>query len=179
VGRYLDSVHLVHDRAKRLKLQAKLLVALTDGVQDDDGTYKVLGLSEPDFARYPGHEATLIRYVSGWLKQQRFVFAGCEDEAAAQIVSLARQALGLTPLRLDHVLQLEDMRDEGLQPNLSSALATEQPIAMPSQQPPQRRPALDTLARPDEDTAEEAVPLRPLAGKPRQRDGAATQLAMF
>ena len=44
VGSYLDSVHLVHDREKRVKLQAKLLAALTDGVQDDDGTYKVVGL---------------------------------------------------------------------------------------------------------------------------------------
>src|SRR5690606_15237562 len=52
VGRYLDSVHLIHDEARRAKLQAKLLTALMDGVQDDDGTYTVVGLHDPEFSKY-------------------------------------------------------------------------------------------------------------------------------
>ncbi len=93
VGRYLDTVHLVHDEAKRTRLQAKLLAALQDGVQDDEGTYTVVGLHDPDFARYPVHAETLTRWVRGWLKAHRFVFAGCEEEVAAEVVRLARAAL--------------------------------------------------------------------------------------
>ena len=178
VGSYLDSVHLIHDRDKRVKLQAKLLVALTDGVQDDDGTYKVLGLSDPDFPSIRFTKRRLIRYVRGWLKQHRFVFAGCEEEAAAKIVDLAKQALGLTAVRLDLFQKLQEMRDDALQQELSATLAAEQKGEMATEQRPQRRKALDLLALPD-DTDEEAVPLRPLPQKHRQQEGEAMQLAMF
>ena len=115
VGRYLDTVHLIHDDKKRAKLQAKLLSILTHGVQNDDETYKVIGMQDADFSQYPVHEESMVRYVRGWLKQNRFVFMGCEDETAATIVDLAKQALGLTPIKLDIFEKLQDMQDEVLQ----------------------------------------------------------------
>ena len=94
----------------------------------------------------------MIRYVRGWLKQHRFVFAGCEDEAAAKIVDLAKQALGLTAVRLDVFQKLEEMRDEALQQELSATLAAEQKGETATEQQPKRRKALDLLAVPDEQT---------------------------
>ncbi len=93
VGRYLDTVHLVHDEAKRARLQAQLLAVLQDGVPDDEGAYTVVGLRDPDFERYPVHAETLTRWVHGWLNAHRFVFTGCEDEVAAEVVRRARAAL--------------------------------------------------------------------------------------
>src|SRR5690606_9239978 len=138
VGNYLDSVHLIHDETKRAKLQAKLLAALSDGVQDDEGTYSVVGLRDPDFMKYPVHAEKLTRYVRGWLKQHRFVFMGCEDETAAKIVDLAQQALGLKPIQLDVFQAMQDAQDEALQLELSA----------PHQ--PKRRKKVDLLAVPDE-----------------------------
>jgi superfamily II DNA or RNA helicase len=90
---YLDGVHLIADDSQRAKLQAKLLLILANGVQADDGTYSVVGMCDPDFNQYPVHEETLMRHVRSWLKEHRFVFAGCEAEVAANIVRLAKQAL--------------------------------------------------------------------------------------
>lgn len=166
VGNYLDSVHLIHDEAKRAKLQAKLLAALTDGVQDDDGTYSVVGLHDPDFMKYSVHAQTLIRYVRGWLKQNRVVFMGCEDEAAAKIVDLAQQALGLKPIQLDVFQATQDAQDEALQLEISA----------PHQ--PKRRKKLDLLAVPDE-SPEATAPKHPLASKRKQDEAEPVQLAMF
>jgi len=166
VGRYLDSVHLIHDEAKRAKLQAKLLTALMDGVQEDDGTYSVVGLRDPDFVKYPVHAEKLVRYVRGWLKQNRVVFMGCEDEAAAKIVDLAKQALGLKPIQLDVFQAMQDAQDEALQLELSA----------PHQ--PKRRKKVDLLAVPDE-SPEATAPKHPLASKHKQDEAEPVQLAMF
>jgi hypothetical protein len=166
VGNYLDSVHLIHNEAKRAKLQAKLLVVLTNGVQDDEGTYTVVGLHDPDFSKYPVHAEKLTRYVRGWLKQHRFVFAGCEDEVAAKIVDLAQQALGLKPIQLDVFQAMQDAQDEALQLELSA----------PHQ--PKRWKKSDLLTVPD-DTPKATAPKRPLAPKRKQDEAEPVQLAMF
>jgi hypothetical protein len=168
-------VHLVHDRDKRLKLQARLLAALTDGVQDDEGVYTVVGLRDPDFSQYPVHGETMIRYVRGWLKQNRFVFTGCEDETAAQIVDLAQQALGLKPVPLDVFQAMQELRDEELQQTLSTKLQSERQTTSP---PPKLRGALDLLAASD-DTPEVTVPKRPFVAKRTREDAEPAQLAMF
>ena len=182
VGSYLDGVHLIHDRDKRLKLQAKLLTILTDGVVDNEETRTVVGLRDPDFAQYPVHEETLIRHVRGWLKKHRFVFTGCEDEAAAKIVDLAKQAFGLTPVKLDIFEKLEEMRDEELQRELTVTLKADRPAASaPAKQPKRKRKKLDLLAVPD-DEPETVSDVRPLAPKRRQPEAdehVPQQLAMF
>ena len=182
VGSYLDGVHLIHDRDKRLKLQARLLTILTDGVVDNEETRTVVGLRDPDFGQYPVHEETLIRHVRGWLKQHRFVFTGCEDEAAAKIVDLAKQALGLTPVKLDIFEKLEEMRDEELQRELTVTLKADRPAAStPARQLKRKREKLDLLAVPDDDP-ETVSDVRPLDPKHRQTEAdehAPQQLAMF
>lgn len=179
VGGYLDSVHLVHDDAKRIKLQAKLLAALVDGVQDDDGSYTVVGMRDPNFGQYSLHAEKLARYVRGWLKQHRFVFAGCEDEAAAKIVDLAQQALGLKLIRIDVFQAMQAARDEELQHELSVKLQSEgQTASPPPEHQPKRRKALDLLAVPD-DVPEATVPKRPLASKRPKNEAEPVQLAMF
>ncbi len=180
VGSYLDGVHLIHDRNRRLKLQAKLLTILTDGVIDNEETQTVVGLSDPDFTKYPVHEETLIRHVRGWLKKHRFVFTGCEDEAAAKIVDLAKQAFGLTPVKLDIFEKLEAMRDEELQRELTLTLtANRQAVSTPAKQPKRKRKNLDLAAVP-EDEPETVSDVRPLAPKRRQADEPVPQqLAMF
>lgn len=182
VGSYLDGVHLIHDRDKRLKLQAKLLTILTEGVIDNEETRTVVGLCDPDFGQYPVHEETLIRHVRGWLKQHRFVFIGCEDEAAAKIVDLAKQAFGLTPVKLDIFEKLEEMRDEELQRELTVTLkADRSETSTPAKQPKRKRKKLDLLAVPD-DEPETVSDVRPLAPKRRQTEAdehVPQQLAMF
>lgn len=131
VGRYLDTVHLIHDEAKRARLQAKLLSALTDGVQSEDSSYAVVGLRDPDFTKFPVHAEKLIRYVRGWLKQQRFVFMGCEAEVAAQVVELAQQALGLKPTQLDVFQALQDAQTESLEQSLPAPATPEPPSPRP------------------------------------------------
>jgi hypothetical protein len=174
VGRYLDTVHLIHDEAKRAKLQAKLLVALTDGVQDDEGTYSVVGLRDPDFMQYPVHAEKLTRYVRGWLKQQHFVFAGCEDEVAAKVVDLAQQALGLKPIQLDVFQALQEAHDAELQEQISTQMHGE----LAAEPTPKRRRKLDLLAVPDT-TPEASAPQRPLASTRKQDEREPVQLAMF
>jgi hypothetical protein len=174
VGGYLDSVHLVHDDAKRVRLQARLLTALTDGVQDDEDTYAVVGLLDPDFMKYPVHAEKMTRFVCGWLKQHRFVFAGCEDEAAAKIVDLAQQALGPKPIQLDVFQAMQDVWDDALQLELSAQLQSE---SAPERQP-KRRKKFDLLAVPD-DVPEATVPKRPFVAKRSREEAEPVQLAMF
>ncbi len=132
VGRYLDTVHLIHDDAKRTKLQAKLFATLMDGVQDDEGAFTAVGLHDPDFMKYPVHAETLTRYVRGWLKQHRFVFAGCEDEAAAKIVDLAQQALGLKPIQLEAFQPTRERATAAVSDSKLEVTTPKRPLAIPS-----------------------------------------------
>src|SRR5690606_23067916 len=135
-----------------------------------EGTYAIVGLRDPDFMKYPVHAEKLTRYVRGWLKQHRFVFTGCEDEAAAKIVDLAQQALGLAPIQLNVFQAMQDAKDEALQLELSSEPAQDHQ--------PKRRKKLDLLTVPD-DTPEAATPKYPLASKRPQDEAESVQLAMF
>jgi hypothetical protein len=113
------------------------------------------------------------------------VFTGCEDEAAAKIVDLAKQAFGLTPVKLDIFEKLEEMRDEELQRELTVTLkadrsATSTPAKQPKRQSRNRK-KLDLLAVPD-DEPETVSDVRPLAPKRRQTEvdeHVPQQLAMF
>jgi len=98
VATYLDNIHIMADSNQYAKLQAKLLIALTEGVQNEDGTRRVLGMRDPDFTHSTIHEETLKHWVRGWLKVQRVVFTGCEDEVAGHIISMSKQALDLFTL---------------------------------------------------------------------------------
>ena len=69
-------------------------MTLMNGVSDE----QVSGLCDPEFAISPAHAEVLSRWVSNWLKQHRVVFPGCEVEAAGKIVTLAKEALNLSPL---------------------------------------------------------------------------------
>jgi hypothetical protein len=172
--RYLDTVHLIHDEKKRAKLQAKLLTILTDGVQNDDDTYKVIGLRDPEFSQYPVHEESMVRHVRGWLKQHRFVFMGCEDETAATIVDLAKQALGIIPIKLDIFEKLQELRDEELQRDLTKTLTAETTI--PAQSHPGKRKKIDLLAAPEDlpNTRDSSLPR-----EEKQEIVIPQQLAMF
>ncbi|MEO1440974.1 MAG: hypothetical protein AAFV33_11260, partial [Chloroflexota bacterium] len=105
-----------------------------------------------------------------------------EDEAAAKIVDLAKQAFGLTPVRLDIFEKLEEMRDEELQRELTVTLKADRPVAFaPAKQPKRKRKKLDLLAVPD-DEPETVSDVRPLAPKRRQPEAdehVPQQLAMF
>jgi superfamily II DNA or RNA helicase len=111
ISRYLESVHLIADDHKRAQLQAKLLTILSNGVQTDDGTYRVMGLCDPEFNQYPVHTETLTRYVRNWLKEHHFVFVGCEHEVAVQIVLLAKQDLGIgrLPEQASNILEMHPL----------------------------------------------------------------------
>lgn len=172
VSRYLDNVHLIHDEQKRAALQAKLLAILTAGVQRDDGTYQVVGLNDPDFVKYPVHEEAMIRHVQSWLKQQHFVFAGCEAESAKTILDLAKQALGLTPIKLDIFEKLQELHDEEQQTTLASKLKQDLPM------PQRKRGKLDLLAIPT-DEAQTSAKSAPLVLKQPPADEQPIQLAMF
>lgn len=76
---YLASIHLIYDDAKRETLQAELLRIVQAQI------------NQPD----------VVQTVSDWLKDNRFVFAGCEDESAQQIIRLAQQALDVKVLQLE------------------------------------------------------------------------------
>jgi len=165
VSRYVDTVHLIHDTAKRSKLQAQLLNLLQHGIENDDGTRKVIGMTDPDFAQYPVHEETMVRHVTSWLKKHHFVFAGCEEDTAIKIVDLGKQALGLIPIKLDVFEKMQDMRDEELQQSLPKREAT----------PKRRSKTIDLNALPDDSDETEQV-IRPLAVT---SDDNPKQLAMF
>jgi hypothetical protein len=76
---YLASIHLIYDDAKRETLQAELLRIVQAQINQSD----------------------VVQTVSDWLKDNRFVFAGCEDESAQQIVRLAQQTLDVKVLQLE------------------------------------------------------------------------------
>ena len=76
---YLENIHLIYDDAKRELLQSELRRILQAQI------------NQPD----------LVGIVSVWLKDNRFVFAGCEDESAQQIVKLAQQTLDVKIVQLD------------------------------------------------------------------------------
>jgi hypothetical protein len=172
VTRYLDTVHLIHDDKKRAKLQARLLTILTDGVQNDDETYKVIGMRDSEFSEYPVHEESMVRHVRGWLKQHRFVFMGCEDETAATIVDLAKQALGLTPIKLDIFEKLRDLHDEEQQ-----ELFAKQSAERSGKK--RKRGKIDLMAIPGDEPTEVSAPKRPLVRKQSTEEELPTQLAMF
>jgi hypothetical protein len=172
VGRYLDTVHLIHDDKKRAKLQAKLLTTLTNGVQNDDETYKVIGMRDSEFSQYPVHEESMVRYVRGWLKQHRFVFMGCEDETAATIVDLAKQALGMIPIKLDIFEKLQDIHYEEQQEALAK-----HPLEPSGKK--RKRGKIDLMAIPGDESTEETAPNRPLVGKQSTEEELPVQLAMF
>ena len=92
VGGYLDSVHLIADDTRRATLQVELLLALQE--------------------RISGDEDALTAWLTSWLEGHKFVFAGCEADAATQIIAFARQALGLAPIQLERFEALEALRDE-------------------------------------------------------------------
>ena len=165
VSQYLDTVHLIHDTAKRSKLQAKLLAMLEHGIENDDGTRKVVGMTDPEFAQYPVHEETMVRHVTSWLKKHHFVFTGCEEDTAIKIVDLGKQALGLIPIKLDVFEKMQDMRDEELQQSLPKREAT----------PKRRSKTIDLNALPDNIDETEQV-IRPLEVT---SDDSPKQLAMF
>jgi hypothetical protein len=170
VGRYLDSVHLIHDETKRARLQAELLTALMDGVPGDAGTVAVVGLRDPNFKQEPAYVAALTRYVRDWLQEHRFVFMGCEEEAALQILALAQGALGLTPIQEARA----DAQAEARQRELPAALRAE---SAHDRRPMHRKP-FDRFILPDE-ASEVAVPARPFAPRRPQKKTELVQLAMF
>jgi len=172
VTRYLDTVHLIHDDKKRAKLQAKLLSILSDGVQNDDETYKIIGMRDSEFSQYPVHEESMVRYVRGWLKQHRFVFMGCEDETAATIVDLAKQALGLTPIKLDIFEKLRDLHDEEQQEVFAKQSAERSGKK-------RKRGKIDLMAVPEDVSDEEGTRNRPLVQKQSTGEELPVQLAMF
>jgi hypothetical protein len=91
VTTYLETVHLVADEARFVKLQAQLFEVLTHGVNKDDSTSRIIGVCREDWL--PQHQPPLTNWISAWLKRERIVFTGCEDEVAAQLVQRALTAL--------------------------------------------------------------------------------------
>lgn len=95
---YLDGVRILADD-QIAALQPLLCQALMYGVSDE----QVSGLCDPEFTRSPANEEILARWVRGWLKQQRVVFPGFEDEAAATMIALGKAALKATLTEIDAV----------------------------------------------------------------------------
>ena len=176
VSRYLNSVHLIHDEAKRARLQAQLLSVVMDGMQADDGTYKVVGMRNPEFNQYQVHEPTLVRFVRRWLKRHRFVFAGCEDETATTIVDLAKQALGLTPIKLDLFERLQDLHDEEQQVELTAQLDKVKPLQK-RETKRRKRKTIDLNALPDDEPVQSNHPL--VQTQTSEEEDLPQQLAMF
>ena len=94
VAAYLETVHLVADEARFAKLQAQLFEVLTHGVSENDSTSQIVGVGHEDWL--PEHQPPLTNWISAWLKCERMVFAGCEQEVAAQLVQRALTASKLT-----------------------------------------------------------------------------------
>ena len=65
---YLDTVHLIADDTRLARLRNELLAKLTDGVLEG---------------------VALQAWVCAWLKDNRVVFAGCEAEVAAKLITLS------------------------------------------------------------------------------------------
>lgn len=175
LNRYLDTVHLIQDQKKLTKLQAKLISILTQGVQNDDETYLVIGMRDPDFSKYPVHEERLLSYVKRWLKRHRVVFMGCEAETATTIVDLAKQAVGLTPLKLNIFEKLQDLHDETQQVELT--IQSDKIKSLQKRETKQRkRKVIDLNAVPDILPNETNIPLE--QGH-RDEEELPQQLAMF
>ena len=98
ISAYLDTVQIVPDAERFIRLQARLITVLEHGVENDDGTRQVIGLTDPDWL--PEHEPKLTAWVRSWLKRERVVFAGCEEEVAGEIVRRAKAALNILPVKL-------------------------------------------------------------------------------
>lgn len=98
VSAYLETVHIIADPAHFARLQAQLLQVLKHGIENDDDTRRVMGLHDPGWL--PDHETRLANWVRSWLKQERVVFAGCEDEVAGEIIQRAKTTLNVIPLTL-------------------------------------------------------------------------------
>jgi superfamily II DNA or RNA helicase len=100
VAAYLETVHLVADEARFVKLQAQLFEVLTQGVHVEDETSHIVGICHEDWL--PEHQPSLTNWISAWLKRERMVFTGCEGEVAAHLVQRALTAL---PPTLDEPLK--------------------------------------------------------------------------
>jgi hypothetical protein len=98
ISAYLDTVQIVPDSERFIRLQARLITVLERGVENDDGTRQVIGLTDPDWL--PEHEPKLTAWVRSWLKRERIVFIGCEEEVAGEIVRRAKVALDILPVKL-------------------------------------------------------------------------------
>ncbi|MBZ0307936.1 MAG: hypothetical protein K8I82_17850, partial [Anaerolineae bacterium] len=105
-------------------------------------------------------------------KQHRFVFMGCEDESAATIVDLAKQALGLTPIKLDIFEKLRDLHDEEQQEVFAKQSADQSAQK-------RKRGKIDLMAIPGDEPTEVTVPKHPLVQKQSTEEELPTQLAMF
>lgn len=175
VRRYLESVSLVHDVSKNAQLQAELLKKMLHGVLNDDDTRKMVGLLDADFAEYPVHEEQLIKWVRNWLKRKCYVFMGCEEDVAQQVVTIAKQAMGFEPLQLDVFMALQDMRDQAVQAEIINDLK-QVSILPPQPTRKKRKKTIDLMAIPEDD-AEETASTRPLART--QEEDTPKQLAMF
>ena len=115
IGRYLDTVHILADEEKRTALQARLCSALVQGVIDPrEDKRAVMGMCDPEFLGSAANEEKLTHWVRAWLTEQRVVFHGCEDESAAKIVALAKQALGLLPVEID-VFTAQEVHEDSFQ----------------------------------------------------------------
>jgi superfamily II DNA or RNA helicase len=150
VSQYLDDVHLIHDPERYSDLQAQLFTLLIDGMQ------------HPDFGQFPGHEQTLHQAIHTWLKQHRFVFAGCEAETAATIVQLAQAALGQTEYKSE----------------FARATPLEKPTALPKPvRSAKRRKTLDLLALPGNNPT--TRPTAPAFAAPLSNQSVPRQLPLF
>ncbi len=98
VSAYLETVHIIADPARFARLLVQLLQVLEHGIENDVGTRQVMGLRDPDWL--PDHETRLANWVRSWLKRERVVFGGCEDEVAGEIIRRAKTALNLIPMTL-------------------------------------------------------------------------------
>ena len=125
----------------------------------DNPDREMLGMTHPNFFKYPVNRETMMHWVVSWLKRHRFVFAGCEAEVAAKVIDLTAQALHLQPGK-----------------------------STPTQKPAQRRrkKKIDLLAVPvatmpeDEPEAEEPLRKRVISlRQPAHEPATAQQLALF
>jgi hypothetical protein len=132
VSSYLDTVHVIADDGKLANLKVELLRALTEGILSNDGT--------------------LLRWIQRWLKEHRVVFTGCEDEAAAQIVSLAQKLGSRTDVKTQYgtskIIPLHPVLVNGQQ-NGHSTLKSNPATRT-------RQPKFNLLTAPDEQ--DEALP---------------------
>ena len=94
LANYLDNVRILADDDEMAALLSSLSQALMHGVSDAH----VPGLCDPAFAQSPAHEQALTSWLNSWLMQNRVLFPGFEDEAAAKVVALAKAVLNVSPM---------------------------------------------------------------------------------